>query len=222
MKRVAVPERGAEALFGTHDENLRFLEDALKVRIRTQGTSCSSRATSAARRRSARSSSSSASLMKDGYAVASGDVRLAAAAPDAGRRPRACATTCMRRRCAAARRRWSRAASTSARYLEQIEKHDMVFGIGPAGTGKTYLAVAQAVAEPDEQVGGAHRAGAPGGGGGREARLPARRPAGEGRSLPAAALRRALRPARLREGVRACSSATRSRWRPSPSCAAAR
>jgi phosphate starvation-inducible PhoH-like protein len=31
-------------------------------------------------------------------------------------------------------------------YLEQIEKLDMVFGIGPAGTGKTYLAVAQAVA----------------------------------------------------------------------------
>ena len=30
-------------------------------------------------------------------------------------------------------------------YLEQIETHDMVFGIGPAGTGKTYLAVAQAV-----------------------------------------------------------------------------
>ncbi len=37
MKRVAVPERGAEALFGNHDENLRFLEDTLKVRIRTQG-----------------------------------------------------------------------------------------------------------------------------------------------------------------------------------------
>jgi phosphate starvation-inducible PhoH-like protein len=30
-------------------------------------------------------------------------------------------------------------------YLEQIETHDMVFGIGPACTGKTYLAVAQAV-----------------------------------------------------------------------------
>ncbi len=30
-------------------------------------------------------------------------------------------------------------------YLEQIEGHDMVFGVGPAGTGKTYLAVAQAV-----------------------------------------------------------------------------
>jgi phosphate starvation-inducible PhoH-like protein len=30
-------------------------------------------------------------------------------------------------------------------YLEELEKNDMVFGIGPAGTGKTYLAVAQAV-----------------------------------------------------------------------------
>jgi phosphate starvation-inducible PhoH-like protein len=32
------------------------------------------------------------------------------------------------------------------RYLEAIEKHDMVFGVGPAGTGKTYLAVAMGIA----------------------------------------------------------------------------
>ncbi|HEU5458489.1 MAG TPA: PhoH family protein [Terracidiphilus sp.] len=31
------------------------------------------------------------------------------------------------------------------RYVEAIEQHDMVFGVGPAGTGKTYLAVAMAV-----------------------------------------------------------------------------
>jgi len=31
------------------------------------------------------------------------------------------------------------------RYLEAIERNDMVFGIGPAGTGKTYLAVAMAI-----------------------------------------------------------------------------
>jgi phosphate starvation-inducible PhoH-like protein len=30
-------------------------------------------------------------------------------------------------------------------YLEQIEEHDITFGLGPAGTGKTYLAVAKAV-----------------------------------------------------------------------------
>ena len=33
-----------------------------------------------------------------------------------------------------------------SKYVEAIEKHDMVFGVGPAGTGKTYLAVAMAVA----------------------------------------------------------------------------
>ena len=32
-----------------------------------------------------------------------------------------------------------------AQYLQQIQEHDITFGIGPAGTGKTYLAVASAV-----------------------------------------------------------------------------
>ncbi len=30
--------------------------------------------------------------------------------------------------------------------MEALASHEMVFGVGPAGTGKTYLAVAQAVA----------------------------------------------------------------------------
>ncbi len=34
---------------------------------------------------------------------------------------------------------------TQRRYVDAIERHDLVFGIGPAGTGKTYLAVAMAV-----------------------------------------------------------------------------
>lgn len=32
-----------------------------------------------------------------------------------------------------------------AHYLRQIQKHDITFGLGPAGTGKTYLAMAMAV-----------------------------------------------------------------------------
>src|SRR5687768_12415222 len=32
------------------------------------------------------------------------------------------------------------------KYIEMIREHDIVFGVGPAGTGKTYLAVAMAVA----------------------------------------------------------------------------
>ena len=58
--------------------------------------------------------------------------------------------------------------------------------------------------------------------GGRAARLPAGRPDGEGRPVPAPAVRRALRHARPRQGERATWSAARSRSRRSPSCAAGR
>jgi len=36
-------------------------------------------------------------------------------------------------------------SATQARYIDAIDNHDLVFGLGPAGTGKTYLAVAKAV-----------------------------------------------------------------------------
>jgi hypothetical protein len=44
MTRVSVPERGVESLFGTHDENLRLLEERFKVRIRGKSRGWSSRA----------------------------------------------------------------------------------------------------------------------------------------------------------------------------------
>ncbi|MGE0462401.1 MAG: PhoH family protein [Vicinamibacterales bacterium] len=45
----------------------------------------------------------------------------------------------------AGRRRIMAKSANQRRYLEAIDHHDIVFGIGPAGTGKTYLAMAQAV-----------------------------------------------------------------------------
>jgi len=41
--------------------------------------------------------------------------------------------------------------SNQRAYLESIRSHDLSFGIGPAGTGKTYLAVASAVAALEEE-----------------------------------------------------------------------
>ena len=39
------------------------------------------------------------------------------------------------------------------RYVDAIDAHTIVFGIGPAGTGKTYLAMAKAVARAADQAG---------------------------------------------------------------------
>lgn len=38
-------------------------------------------------------------------------------------------------------------SATQIRYMEALNRHDIIFALGPAGTGKTYLAVAQAVAQ---------------------------------------------------------------------------
>jgi len=56
--------------------------------------------------------------------------------------------TWFRRRSATSSRKPPIVARTAGQrgYIEAIQKHDVVFGIGPAGTGKTYLAVAMAVA----------------------------------------------------------------------------
>ncbi len=45
----------------------------------------------------------------------------------------------------AGKRRITAKSVNQRRYLDAIEHSDIVFGIGPAGTGKTYLAMAQAV-----------------------------------------------------------------------------
>jgi phosphate starvation-inducible PhoH-like protein len=145
MRRVTVPERGAEALFGTHDENLRFLEEQLKVRIKTHGTELLVEGEAEGEEKAAQVFGQLGDLMKDGYSVASGDVRLAAQliSQDGGVRLK---DYLMQSAVRGGKKTVVPRSLNQRAYLEKIATHDMVFGIGPAGTGKTYLAVAQAVA----------------------------------------------------------------------------
>jgi phosphate starvation-inducible PhoH-like protein len=144
MTRVSVPEKGLDTLFGTNDENLRLLESTFKVRIRTQGAEISVEGEPKGETAVREIFDQLTQLMKDGYAVAAGDVRIAAElfARDPDTRLR----DYLMKSAVRGGKKVVVARSLNQRvYLEQIETHDMVFGIGPAGTGKTYLAVAQAV-----------------------------------------------------------------------------
>ena len=144
MTRVSVPERGMETLFGTHDENLRFLEDTFKVRIKSQGSELLIEGDERGAALTGQVFEQLTQMMKDGYAVASADVRLAgqllARDGDASLRDYLLKSAIRGGKKTVVPRSLNQRA-----YLEQIQKNDMVFGIGPAGTGKTYLAVAQAV-----------------------------------------------------------------------------
>jgi len=145
MTRVSVPERGVESLFGTHDENLRLLEQAFKVRIRTQGSDLTIEGDEDGKARAGRVLEQLSSLMKEGYHLGSGDVRLAAQLLSENGDVRL-RDYLLKSAVRSGRKVVVPRSQNQRVYLEQIQTHDMVFGIGPAGTGKTYLAVAQAIA----------------------------------------------------------------------------
>ena len=115
-----------------------------------------------------------------------------------------------------------RSRSTSAATSRRSASNDLVFGIGPAGTGKTYLAVAMAVSLLNAAPGQAHHPGPAGGRGRRAARA----------SSPATSPPRSIRTCG-RSTTRCttcssptapsgCSSRARSRSRRWRSCAGAR
>jgi len=146
MKRLTVPEEGIESLFGSYDENLKHLESSFGVRIRTQGHDLVIDGDAGAVEKVAGLVGQLSGLMAEGYKLARGDVKTAAdlvsqdGAVDLRDHFLKGSLT------AAGKRRIAPKTVNQRKYLDAIEQHDIVFGIGPAGTGKTYLAMAQAVA----------------------------------------------------------------------------
>jgi phosphate starvation-inducible PhoH-like protein len=137
---------GIETLYGTHDENLRLLEDGLHVTIdlRSDAIHVTGNADSVARVE--RVFSDFESLRKSGVNLHNGELRgmLKMIVAD----PAATLKSLMdagRQRSAGVKRMVQPRSINQRRYVEAIEQYDMVFGLGPAGTGKTYLAVAMAV-----------------------------------------------------------------------------
>jgi phosphate starvation-inducible PhoH-like protein len=147
MRKIAVPEDGIETLFGSYDENLRFLESLLNVSIRTQGHDLLVEGDESSTEKVERIVSGLASLVRDGYRVGNGDVKTAAQLvsdnADVQLRDYFLKGVPLR---TSGKRQVAPKSVNQRRYLDAIEQDDIVFGIGPAGTGKTYLAMAEAVA----------------------------------------------------------------------------
>jgi len=145
MKRITVPEEGIETLFGSYDENLKHLESLFNVRIRTQGHDLLVEGEVPDLERVDRIVGQLASLMREGYKLSNADVKTAsdliARDESVDLRDHFLKGSLT----AAGRRRVAPKTVNQRRYVDAIEHRDIVFGIGPAGTGKTYLAMAQAV-----------------------------------------------------------------------------
>ncbi len=145
MRKIAFPDEGAATLFGSLDENLRSLESLFSVQIRTDGQDLLVEGDQAGVERAERVLEQLGSLVRDGYQLSKGDVKTAAqlVAQDPSAELRDYFLKGGVRQ--TPKRQVVAKSVNQRRYLEAIDRFDIVFGIGPAGTGKTYLAMAQAV-----------------------------------------------------------------------------
>jgi phosphate starvation-inducible PhoH-like protein len=145
MRKIQIPDEGAESLFGTYDENLKQLETQFGVRIRTTGKELIVEGEPNDVARAEKVLDQLSGLMRGGYRLAKGDVKTAAQLVSQDENVELSDYFLRSAAKAAGKRQVVPKSITQKRYLDAIEQYDIVFGIGPAGTGKTYLAMAQAV-----------------------------------------------------------------------------
>ena len=134
-----------QKLFGTRDENLQIMEDGLKVTIDLKPDSVQIEGAAREVARAEQIFTDFEQLNRTGQDFSPNDLNsmLRVVAGDASTTLRGLAEAGKQRQFG--KRQVQPKSMNQRRYLDAIEKYDMVFGIGPAGTGKTYLAVAMAV-----------------------------------------------------------------------------
>ncbi len=143
--RVTMPDEGVETLYGPYDENLKQLEAALSVRLRTSGNDVVIEGNADGVARAERVFGQFAGLLRDGYRFQRGDVKTAAQLVQQNPNVELPEYFLRAGTKAAGRKQVAPKSVAQRNYLDAIERRDIVFGVGPAGTGKTYLAMAQAV-----------------------------------------------------------------------------
>jgi phosphate starvation-inducible PhoH-like protein len=133
------------ALFGHHDRHLKLIEEEFGVRFSARGEEVTVDGTSDAVKQAERVFSELASLTNEGYDLKPDDVTHALTAlrhnQDASLKDLLFSSSPI----VTKKRFILPKTPTQKHYLDAIEKHDIVISIGPAGTGKTYLAMAMAV-----------------------------------------------------------------------------
>jgi phosphate starvation-inducible PhoH-like protein len=145
MKASVLIGRGIESLFGTRDENIRVLETGLNVKTRLLNDCLEIEGSEPDVARAGDILSDYFSLIQEGHVFNNGDLNsfLRVVTGDNETNLRGLVQSGRQRNFG--KKVLAPKTVNQRRYVDAIERNDLVFGIGPAGTGKTYLAVAMAV-----------------------------------------------------------------------------
>src|SRR5436309_5827150 len=151
MRKVALPEEILIDVFGHYDENLKAIEKDLGVRVSARGTEVTVQGDPDKEALAAHLIDQLVTVVRGGYALKKGDVEIAARLLR-DNRAAVLQEFFASGRLRATNGRYVTPKSLNQRqYLDAIRDNDLVFAIGPAGTGKTYLAVAAAVGHLSEK-----------------------------------------------------------------------
>jgi phosphate starvation-inducible PhoH-like protein len=148
VRRVPMPDQGIETLYGPFDEHLKTLEDTLSVKLKTAGGELIIEGGEAEVGHAEHVMSQLGRLLDAGYRYGRGDVKTAVQLltqnPNIELQEYFLRNQNQNARSAGRKQVVPKSVAQRA-YLDAIEADDIVIGVGPAGTGKTYLAMAQAV-----------------------------------------------------------------------------
>jgi len=137
--------RGVESLFGTRDENIRLIESGLGVHTQLVDNNLEIEGEAPGVSRAENILEDYNTLVREGHVFNNGDLnsylRVVTIDPDVSLR----ALVQSGKQRNFGKKVLAPKTVNQRRYLEAIERNDLVFGVGPAGTGKTYLAVAMAI-----------------------------------------------------------------------------
>jgi phosphate starvation-inducible PhoH-like protein len=145
LRKIAISEKSQRGLFGARDSHLKFLESHFGVEISARGREITIKGEKPRVDLVADLLSQLAGLVGRGHDLSQAELAYAARmVEENGGGDLAKVLPAQIR--ASVKRTVSPRSPNQARYVDAIRKYDIVFGIGPAGTGKTYLAVAMALA----------------------------------------------------------------------------
>jgi len=131
-------------LYGQQNENLKEIENLYGIKIHSRGGKLSLEGKSNEVESAYKFLSKIYTLMEKGYSLDPGDLELASRIVNENSIQ--LEDVFLDTVCVSTRKKIIAPKSlTQKLYIESIRKHDIVFGVGPAGTGKTYLAMAMAI-----------------------------------------------------------------------------
>ena len=145
LKKIVLPERGVENLFGPYDENIKTLEELLSVRVTVRGNDIMVEGGEEDVEAVERIFEDYADIIGQGRKISSAELKSAFKQIAEDRAYTLQEHMTSARINPTGKKQITARSATQRRYIEAIEQNDIVFGIGPAGTGKTYLAVAMAI-----------------------------------------------------------------------------